>query len=129
MNAARRTSTATDGFAKRLRALRLSHDLSQKQLGEQAGLHHTHISRYENGTSRPTADALKRLADVLEVPGDYLLDGDVGPDRLRNEELLRRFQRVVQLPEADQSVIMQILDAFLLRRDLEQALQKVTPGS
>jgi transcriptional regulator with XRE-family HTH domain len=118
----------SEGFAKRLRTLRLGRDLSQKQLGEQAGLHHTHISRYENGTSRPTADALKRLAEVLGVPGDYLLDGEVGVERLRHEELLRRFQRVVQLPEMDQAVILQILDAFLLRRDLEAALERVTPA-
>jgi transcriptional regulator with XRE-family HTH domain len=40
-----------------------------------AELHYTHIGRFERGTSRPSGDTLKRLADALGVTSDYLLDG------------------------------------------------------
>jgi transcriptional regulator with XRE-family HTH domain len=116
----------TEGFAQRLRTLRLAREWSQKDLASKAGLHHTHISRYENGTSRPTADALKRLAEALQVSGDYLFEGDLGAGRLQHDELLRRFQRVVNLPANDQTLILEILDAFLLRRDLEAALERAS---
>jgi transcriptional regulator with XRE-family HTH domain len=112
-----------------VRALRLALEWSQKDLGEKANLHHTHISRYENGTSRPTAGALQRLAEALQVSGDYLFEGEVGADRLQHDELLRRFQRVVKLPSRDQAIILEFLDAFLLRRDLEAAMDKVSPES
>ncbi|WP_216597408.1 helix-turn-helix domain-containing protein, partial [Pseudomonas protegens] len=63
------------GFAERLRSLRKQKNLSQTELGQLAELHYTHIGRYERGTSRPSGDTLKRLADALDVSSDYLLEG------------------------------------------------------
>ncbi|WP_230578205.1 helix-turn-helix domain-containing protein, partial [Xenorhabdus bovienii] len=62
------------GFAQRLRELRRQKGLSQSELGKLAELHYTHIGRFERGTSRPGSDTLKRLADVLDVTSDYLLE-------------------------------------------------------
>jgi ribosome-binding protein aMBF1 (putative translation factor) len=62
-----------EGFAQRLRELRKHKNLSQTELGQLAELHYTHIGRFERGTSRPSGDSLKRLADALSVTSDYLL--------------------------------------------------------
>ena len=110
------------GFATRLRELRKAKDLSQTQLGELAALHYTHIGRFERGTSRPSGDTLKRLADVLGVTSDYLLEG--APDaaakaRFEDRELLQQFQAVERLGEDDKHVVKRLLDAFLTKKQLQ----------
>jgi len=113
----------TTGFAERLRELRRQKDLSQSDLGERVGVHFTHISRYERGLSRPSADTLKRLADALGVSGDYLLEGatdEAAKARFEDRELLRRFQEVQELPERDKEIVIELLDAFLTRRHIQQ---------
>ncbi|UXK13020.1 helix-turn-helix domain-containing protein [Erwinia pyrifoliae] len=114
------------GFAQRLRELRRQKGLSQSELGKLAGLHYTHIGRFERGASRPGSDSLKRLADVLNVSGDYLLEGaetQAAKARFEDRELLRQFQEVELLPDEDKAVIKKLLDAFLTRKHI-QALIK-----
>ncbi|MDC9583291.1 helix-turn-helix transcriptional regulator [Xenorhabdus sp. PR6a] len=110
------------GFAQRLRELRRQKGLSQSELGKLAELHYTHIGRFERGTSRPGSDTLKRLADVLDVTSDYLLEGaetEAAKARFEDRELLRQFQAVEQLPEEDKEVIKKLLDAFLTKKQLQ----------
>jgi transcriptional regulator with XRE-family HTH domain len=111
-----------DGFAERLRTLRKQKNLSQTELGQLAGLHYTHIGRFERGASRPSGDTLKRLADALGVSSDYLLEGasdEAAKARFEDRELLRQFQEVERLPEEDKLVIKKLLDAFLTKKQLQ----------
>ena len=111
-----------EGFAQRLRELRKHKDLSQTELGQLAGLHYTHIGRFERGTSRPSGDTLKRLADALGVTSDYLLDGaatEAAKARFEDRELLKQFQEVEQLPDEDKNVVKKLLDAFLAKKQLQ----------
>ncbi|MEL4889782.1 helix-turn-helix domain-containing protein [Pectobacterium betavasculorum] len=120
------TDVNDTGFAQRLRDLRRQKGLSQSELGKLAELHYTHIGRFERGTSRPGGDTLKRLADALDVTGDYLLEGatnEAAKARFEDRELLRQFQEVEQLPDEDKEVIKKLLDAFLTKKQL-QALAK-----
>lgn len=111
-----------EGFAKRLRELRKQKDLSQTELGKLAGLHYTHIGRYERGASRPSGDTLKRLADVLGVTSDYLLEGaadEAAKARFEDHELLQQFHEVERLSDDDKHVIKRLLDAFLTKKHLQ----------
>lgn len=111
-----------DGFAQRLRELRKQKNLSQTELGQLAELHYTHIGRFERGSSRPGGDTLKRLADVLGVTSDYLLEGavnEVAKARFEDRELLKQFQEVEQLPDEDKLVVKKLLDAFLVKKQLQ----------
>jgi transcriptional regulator with XRE-family HTH domain len=111
-----------NGFAERLRTLRKQKDLSQTELGQLAGLHYTHIGRFERGTSRPGSDTLRRLADALGVSGDYLLEGateEAAKARFEDRELLKQFQEVERLPAEDKHVVKTLLDAFLTKKQLQ----------
>lgn len=57
----------------RLRELRLSRDLQQKQVAHRAGVLSKSISRYEQGHILPLLPTLERLASALDVPLDDLL--------------------------------------------------------
>jgi len=109
----------------RLRELRRGKNLSQKELGEIVDIHHTHIWRYEKGTSRPSSGTLKRLADALGATTDYLIGGNteaVAQAKLEDQELLNHFQELEKLPEDDKSVVKKLLEAFITRRKLQTLL-------
>jgi transcriptional regulator with XRE-family HTH domain len=102
--------------------LRKQQNQSQTDPGQLAELHCTHIGRVERGTSRPSGDALKRLADALGVTGDYLLDGatdEAAKALFEDRELLKQFQEVEQLPDDDKNVVKKLLDAFLTKKHLQ----------
>ncbi|MDZ7923282.1 MAG: helix-turn-helix transcriptional regulator [Marinagarivorans sp.] len=111
-----------DGFSNRLRDLRKQKNISQTELGLLAGLHYTHIGRFERGSSRPSGDTLKRLSDALGVSIDYLLEGttnEAAKAKFEDRELLQQFQEVERLPEEDKHVIKKLLDAFLTKKHLQ----------
>lgn len=64
-------------FARRLRELRLSAGLSQRELGRRIGLSEevvsSRVTRYEKGTSEPDFATASKLAKELGVPLAYLL--------------------------------------------------------
>ena len=86
-------------------------------------LHYTHIGRYERGASKPSAEALHRLADALGVSSDYLMEGtteEAAKARFEDRELLRQFQEVESLPDDDKLVVKKLLDAFLTKKQIQR---------
>lgn len=61
--------------AANLRSARRRLDLSQETLGILAGLHRTEIGMLENAERIPRIDTIVKLATVLEIPVDQLVDG------------------------------------------------------
>lgn len=51
-----------------LRACRLKKEVSQEQLGFDAGIHRTYVSLIERGAKSPTLGVLFRLCHALDVP-------------------------------------------------------------
>ena len=111
------------GFAARLRKLRTGKSLSQGDLAKLVDVHYNNISRYERGESRPTAKALKALANALDVSTDYLYDGveeDAAVADLKDKELLTMFAEIENFPDADKEAIKNVIDAFIKRRKHQQ---------
>jgi transcriptional regulator with XRE-family HTH domain len=59
--------------AQRLRERRKALGMSQQQLAKQIGSNQAQISKYEQGDSDPTAEALAELSRALDVASDWLL--------------------------------------------------------
>jgi transcriptional regulator with XRE-family HTH domain len=51
-----------------LKACRLKKQISQEQLGFDAGVHRTYVSLIERGAKSPTLGVLFRLCKALDVP-------------------------------------------------------------
>ena len=64
-------------FGKKLREVRMARGLTQPKLAEAVGLALRSYQCYEQGTREPSLQMLVKLADVLEVPTDYLLCRDL----------------------------------------------------
>ena len=60
-------------FSKVLRQLRIEHNLSQFELGQELNLAQRTISHYETGSRFPDEVILNLIADYFDVSMDYLL--------------------------------------------------------
>ena len=60
-------------FGKALRRFRIAKNLTQEQLGLEAGLRRTFISSLELGQKQPSITTIQKLAVVLEISMSKLL--------------------------------------------------------
>jgi transcriptional regulator with XRE-family HTH domain len=110
-------------FKDRLKKIRTEKGLSQSQLARAIEVHVTNISRYERGENMPTSEVLAKLAGVLGVTADFLMDGSVNDKAqiaISDKELLNQFKEVEKLSQEDKHLIKTFIDAFLTKRKIQQ---------
>lgn len=105
-------------FPERLVQLRKARQLTQRQLGELIDVHLTQVQRYENGSSQPTLDVLRRLAVALGVSADVLLfDTDErGPD----ETLKLKFEALRQFDPSERVIAEGVLDSLIVQHQAKR---------
>lgn len=64
-----------DEFAKRIKELRESKQMTQKELAERVGVSQVSIYMYESGETTPKALIVGKLASALGVSCDELING------------------------------------------------------
>jgi len=52
-----------------------SKNISQQEMAGLAKLHYTNVGRYERSEANPASDIFNRIAQVLEVSPDWLMNG------------------------------------------------------
>jgi len=112
-------------FGARLLAARKAKYLSQQDLAKLAKVHFTNLGKYEREESVPSADVLNRIAKVLDVTTDFLLNGtmnDKAKSAITDDDLLNQFKKVEQLPKEKKKLVKEFLDAFILTQDLKKQL-------
>ena len=110
-------------FPERLTALRKERALTQQALADLVGVHVLQIRRYEGGTSQPTLDVIKRLAQALRVSADALVfdASERGPD----EELKFQFEAVARMPTKEKDAIRTMLEAMIVKNQVAGVLEGV----
>lgn len=111
------------GFPERLAALRKARGLTQQALADAVGLAVLQIRRYEGGTSQPTLDVIRRLAITLGISADMLLfdEKERGPaDALRYQ-----FETISRMPEHEQEVARELLDALIVKNQVTGTIERV----
>ena len=82
----------------------------------------TLVSDYERGKLRLNADMLLRFAMALEVSTDYLLQpGGTRTARKPSRKVLRRLERIEELPARQQTTLLRTIDTFLENAALKSA--------
>jgi transcriptional regulator with XRE-family HTH domain len=104
-------------FPARLNALRKQHGLTQQGLADALGMHLSQIKRYENGTSQPTLEALKRIALRFNITTDELIFDDA--ERSPPEDLRLHFEAVRQLAAEDQKTVLNVIDGLMLKHQAQ----------
>ena len=105
----------SDGFGARLATLRQSRGLTQTELGDAAGVSQRVIAYYETESTQPPGALLVDFARALHVTTDALLGLKLIADTLapKTVRLLKRLQRIEELPAADQRAVLKLVDAML----------------
>ena len=109
-------------FGERLKDIRNKRKMTQTQLAELSGLHYTQIGRYEKNKTMPSSDVLKKLAEVLSVSIDFLIEGtteETAKSHIHDRDLLRQFQELETLGQKDKEVIKILIDAFLAKKQIQ----------
>lgn len=105
-------------FGEKLTLARKRKKLSKMQLCEITGIHWTSLSKYEHEHMAPSVEAVRKLAEALDVSTDYLLlakppkAGDMFNDR----ELFTQFEFLDTLPNSDRVMIKSMIQGFISQK-------------
>lgn len=112
------TQLITMSIAQRLVYLRKQKGLTQQALADSLGLHITQVKRYESGTSQPSLEALKKIAQTLRVTTDSLI---FEPEELEPDADLRlQFKAVSSMPAEEQRIVKQLLEGMIIKYEAER---------
>jgi transcriptional regulator with XRE-family HTH domain len=108
-------------LGERIRQLRKEAGLSQADLAEKIGADPGRVSRYEAGRITPSADALVRLAETLNVSIDHLLIDAVPRRPLHSAEdaLGDHLAAVAELPPDDLASLLNVIDGLVAKNRLK----------
>ena len=67
--------TVKNSFEQRLTEAREAKGLTKDKLGKTINIHYSQIERYERNEASLSVDALKKMANALDVSNDYLING------------------------------------------------------
>ena len=107
-------------IGKRIAELRRVRGINQEQLAEMALLSRVTIAKYESGRIEPGAQALSRIADVLEVSTDELLGRT--EERPEHDSLPKTIEArilangVDQLPKEERERVLNIMRAVYIQK-------------
>lgn len=105
----------------KLKRLRQSHGWSQGQLGQKLGINVQLVSKYERGVVCPPTPMMVKISSTFNVSLDYLLrdDTNTAVNKIKNQELLKKIEEIESLPEEDQRVLTNLLDAYIKKHKFE----------
>ena len=63
-------------FKDRLRATRMAREKTLQEIADLLHMSLRNYQKYESGHASPTLEGLVKIADILNVPTDYLLERD-----------------------------------------------------
>lgn len=103
--------------------IRKSKGLTQQALADAIGLRVTQIKRYEAGTSQPSLEAIKKIAQTLRVTTNSLIfdEGELVPDA----DLALQFQAISGMAPEQQQVIKQLLEGMIIKYEAERWSSKM----
>jgi transcriptional regulator with XRE-family HTH domain len=107
--------TGGETLGQRIARLRKERGYTQTELAERIGIIQALVSDYERGKLRLSADMAIRFATALEVSTEDLLrPNDSKPLRRKpSRRVLRRMERIQELPPRRQYFVLKALDALL----------------
>ena len=100
---------------KRIASFRKLQGLTQKELAEKIGVSRTVITDYENCRIRIYDEMLVRLSKALNVSIDEILgiNNNNLKDKAPSLRIIKRVQRIENLPPSQQKAILKTLDLAL----------------
>lgn len=119
---AKRVVISREQIGERVRRLREGRGWSQGKLAQILDSHPQNVSQLERGVRGVTVQQVVKLARALKVTTDQILGerlNGAGLPPLNDRSLIRRLQRIQQLPQQQRKTLIKMLDGALsmARRD------------
>ena len=106
-------------FGLRLAEVRKNKKLSQDDIAKMIGVHAAVIGRYEREEVKPSIEVATQIAEALQVSLDYLVGAT---DQMLDKNIPNRIQDIQKLSEQDKSHFYALLDAFLLKANIQKQI-------
>ncbi len=114
-------------LGERIQELRKLKELTQAEVAKKIGISLTQMARYEIKGVQPPAGVLSKMANVFGTTVDYLVNGateEKAKASLKDAELLNQFRAIEKLPKEKQSIVKDLIDAYLFRTNIQQQLAR-----
>jgi len=100
-------------FGKRLRECRERKGLSQQELAKLLNTSYTVIGKYERDEMKPSVEVAKNISKLIGTTVGYLLGETEDSNIFKDPDMLKRFNDILSLPEADRNNLLYTIDAIL----------------
>ena len=111
-------------FPDRLAQLRKQRGLTQEALADLINITKTQVYRYENGSSQPTLEVIKRLAIALSVTTDQLIFEE--DERQPDESLALLMEGVARLDPDEKHILRELVEGILLKHEAKRLVRKAS---
>ena len=114
-------------FGKRLKNIRRERGYTQAQLAELTGISRRAIVHYETQVKRPPLEKVKKIAEVLKISVDVLLDVSTPSKKQRKTEkasyrVMKKVRLIEKLPKRDQDMIFTLINTLVEKNKLKDKL-------
>lgn len=109
--------------AERIKNIRMSKSLSQKEVALSIGINQAQYSRIESGKVEPTLSSLEKIADALSVSVSDFLSKDKSYDiKSYDSSLIEKLKLIDELDENERKSIFSIIDIAIAKKRLTDTL-------
>ena len=111
-------------IAAHIKKIRLAKKLSQKEVTAAINMGAAQYSRIENGKTDPSVSTLEKIAQALGVTLAELFaeDGQALEINSNDKTLMEKVKLIENLEEEEKRTLFNILDAFISKKKLKDAL-------
>ncbi len=101
-------------FGRKLAECRKKKNLTQKELAKLVQISEVTIGKYEREEMIPAGiEIARRLAANLDITLPYLLSKNIQYDIFKEEQMLKRFLNIMNLPEKERNNLLSTLDNLI----------------
>ena len=115
-----RSKQISNSISSRIRYLRQSNNLTQKELGNKLFKSESTIRMWELGKSEPDLQTVKQLAIILNTTSEFILTGEKTTSTFDNlseadKKLIKAFN---ELPENEKEIIVDLIQSRIEKAGL-----------
>jgi len=110
-------------IADRIKSIRASKNLSQKQVALEIGIDQAQYSRIESGKVEPTLSSLEKIANALGVRlNDFFSEDESFDINSYDKSLVEKLRLLDELDENEKKSLFSIIDIALTKKKLKDVL-------
>ena len=120
--------TEAEAIGDNIRRIREGKGLSQKELATAIEVAATQYSRVETGKVMPALKTLIKIAKVLDITLDMLVNDNAAPIQevtIKDKSLFDKVRLIDELPEQDKTMILQVIDLALSKKKFKDFVQQI----